>query len=282
MKLCLIALLGTACTINGQSYGPGSTTTPSGGGTSNGGGGTSSGGSRDDSASQADDRPPAGMPTSSMNMSERQQLHGPDEGSNTGLPQYPSAPQDPWLAVAGDQPKRRPRDQWTVRTTKANCTAAHDHCLEADTWFLVQTPHLARDGNNTIMASVAVFGPEGTLYAGNTRATWVRENYVAFHTVPATKTNLVPGAIVFGIPRPTSMPDGGDDAVQIAWHYGVVESVDLDLGVYKLDRERDTLMLTGARVAVFKWAPGGKVEILGGKAKNQLAVSVKDVFLPEK
>lgn len=215
-------------------------------------------------------------------MSERAELHAPDEDSNTGLPQYASAPQDPWLAVQGDQPKRRPRDQWTVRDTKGTCTAAHDHCLEADTWFLVQNGDLSRDGDHTISASVALFSPEGTLYAGNTRAMWVRENYVAFHTVPATKANLVPGAIVFGIPRPQLVPESGADAVQLSWSYGVVESVDLDVGVYKLKGYSDTMMLPGARVAVFKWTPGGKIEILGGKAKNQLAVTSKDVFLPEK
>ena len=213
-------------------------------------------------------------------MSERGELHAPDEGHNTGLPKYADAPQDPWLAVQGDQPKRRARDQWTVRDSELKCTAAHDHCLEADAWFLVQNADLARDNKN-ISASVALFGPEGTLYAGNTRAMWVRENYTAFHTVPATKANLVPGALVFGLGRPKVVPSSGQDAVESMWDFGEVESVDLDVGVYKLKGYSDTLMVPSARVAVFKWVPGGKVEIIGGKAKTALAVRAADVFLPE-
>jgi hypothetical protein len=270
MKLWVFAVMTTACTVNGKSYGPGSssTTTP----TSN---------NSNDSAPQAEQRPQTGVPTSSMSMSERSTLHAPDEGSNTGLPAYPSAPQDPWLAVDGDQPKRRAREQWTVRSTDGDCSAAHDHCLEPDAWFIVQKAELARD--KYVAASVALFGPEGgTLYPGNTRAQWVRENFIAYHTVPATKANMVPGAIVFGIGRPTVIPSSGTDAVGMSWQYGVLESVDLDVGVYTLKGASDTLMLPGARVAVLTWTPGGKVEIVGGKAKNQLAVTAKDVFLPEK
>jgi hypothetical protein len=99
--------------------------------------------------------------------------------------------------------------------------------------------------------------------------------------VPATKANLVPGAIVFGLSRPTVIPQSGADATQMTWDYGIVESVDLDVGVYKLKDYPDTMMVQGARVGVLKWVPGGKVEIVGGKAKTALAVRAADTFAPE-
>jgi hypothetical protein len=259
MKHWAIAVLCTACTINGKTLGTGSSSTPNGGGVGGG-----------------------GVPASSMTTEERKELGAPDEGLNTGLPSYPSAPQDPWLAVDGDQPKRRARDQWTVRDTKGDCSAAHDHCLEPDTWFLVQAGDLSPDVDHVVTASVALFGPEGPLYASNVNTRTISENYVAFHTLPATRRSLVPGAIVFGIQRIDAAPTSGLHAAQVPWHYGIVESVDLDVGVFKLAGDKDTMVLSGARVAVFKWAPGGKVEILGGKARNQLAVTANDVFLPEK
>ena len=215
-------------------------------------------------------------------MGERAELHAPDEGHNTGLPKAPDAPQDPWLAVQGDQPKRRVRDQWTVRDSEFTCTAAHDHCLEADTWILVRSSDLERNGGTGyVSGSLALFGPEGPLYAANAHTTTVGPDYVAFHTVPATKANLVPGAIVFGLARPTVVPMSEADAAGLTWQYGVVESVDLDVGVYKAKGYPDTSMVQNARVAVLKWVPGGKVEIIGGKPRSALAVRAADVFLPE-
>ena len=215
-------------------------------------------------------------------MGERMELHAPDEGRNTGLPKAADAPQDPWLAVQGDQPKRRVRDQWTVRDNEFTCTAAHDHCFEADNWIVVRGEDLVRDGGKGyVSGSVVLFGPEELLYAENANVSHVGPEYVAFHTVPATKANLVPGAIVFGLGRPKVVPMSQHDLVTLTWAYGVVEKVDLDVGVYQLKGYADTMMVQGARVAVLTWKPGGKVEIIGGKAKNALAVRAADTFAPE-
>lgn len=258
-KLWLLAALCTACTINGKAFGPGA-----------GGGGGGGGGS-----SPAKGPAPTGVPTSSMTQGERWDLGAPDEGPDTGLPAYPSAPHDPWVAVKGDQPAARPRDRWTARSTKGDCSAAHDHCLEADTWFLVWKENVGRRDRSPY-GSVTVFGPSGPLASdGN-------GEYTVYRTVPATRANMVPGAIVLGLPRPSAVPESESDAVGARWSFGVVTSVDPDTGVYRLEGFSDSLMLSGARVAVMKWSPGGKVEILGGKRRDQLAVRAKDVFLPDR
>lgn len=209
-----------------------------------------------------------------MTRSERASLQAPDEGVDTGLPPYPKAPQDPWLAVRGDQPAQRPRDRWTPRSTKGDCSAAHDHCLEADTWFVVWNENVGRR-DRTAYGTLTVFGPSGPLASNGAGP------YVAYRTVPATRANMVVGATVLGLPRPTAVPESQSDAASARWSFGVVTEVDTDTGVYKLQGHADTLMLSGARVAVLEWVPGGKVEILGGKPRTALAVSAKDVFLPE-
>ena len=258
-KLWLFAALCTACTINGKSYGP-----SVGGGGGGGGGGTSS-----------ENAAPDGMPTSSMTMGERWHMGAPDEGANTGLPPYPTAPQDPWLGVRGDQPLVRARDRWDTRGTAGDCSGAHDHCLEADTWFIVWTENVGKR-DRLAHGKVGIFGPSGHTVSDGAGP------YTAYKTVPATRANMVPGALVFGFPRPDPVPEGLNDAVRLPWAFGVLKSADPDVGVYNLEGYEDSLMLSGARVAVLQWKPGGKVEIIGNKPRNQLAVRAKDVFLPDK
>jgi hypothetical protein len=103
---------------------------------------------------------------------------------------------------------------------------------------------------------------------------------IAYRTVPATKANLVPGALVIGLPRERGIPRSGIAAVETAWLFGPLEYVDYDLGVYRIKDAPDTLPLEGARVAVLQYREGGKVEIVGNKRRDQLAVSPNDVFLP--
>jgi hypothetical protein len=252
--LLLVSILCSACSLNGRSIGPQlpSTTTSSGSPT------VSSGRLGDEEAPGAHD-------------------------SHNGMPPYASAPQDPWLAVDGDQPKKRPIASWHARDTEGDCSAAHDHCFEPDMWFLVQDADMGRaEDRPEIPSSVATFSPEGTLYAGNISGTWVRENFVAYHTVPATKATLVPGATVFGLLRSRHIPANGVDAITLTWYMGTVESVELDIGVYKLKGYSESMWLSGARIPVLKWKPGGKVEIIGNKPKGSLAVRAADVFLPEK
>jgi hypothetical protein len=250
--LLLVSILFSACTLNGRSIGPGSTSTSSA------------------TASGSPGRP---------NEDEPPGAHD----SHNGMPQYASAPQDPWLAVDGDQPKKRPLPRWHARDTEGDCSAAHDHCFEPDMWFLVQDADMRRAADRPeIQSSVATFSSEGTLYAGNISGTWVRENFVAYHTVPATKATLVPGATVFGLVRPKHIPANGVDAITLGWYMGTVESVELDIGVYTLKGYSESMWLSAARIPVLKWKPGGKVEVIGNKPKDQLAVRAADVFLPEK
>lgn len=61
---------------------------------------------------------------------------------------------------------------------------------------------------------------------------------------------------------------------------GVVDRVDLEMGFVYIKVHEDPLWLTSVRVAVLSWRIGGKVQIVGSKKRDQLAVSAKDVFLP--
>jgi hypothetical protein len=262
----IVAAGATGCTINGKAYGPGATpTAPS-----------ASGGA----AERA--REP-GTLGSGFEATEP----GPPDGQYHKLPPYPSAPADPWVAVNGDQPKRWSADDanhWVVRGNEWDCSAAHDHCLDKDAWFVVRDSDLER--GSLTSATVHVFGPEGEsnglATAANTRGGGTGDPYTAFRTVPATRTNLAVGSIVIGLSRETAKLDSGQHAVNAYWNYGTVEDVDFDVGVYKLKGARDTARLTGARVVVLSWHPGDKVKIVGGKKRDQLAVKASDVFLPEK
>jgi hypothetical protein len=211
----------------------------------------------------------------------------PADGVYHDLPPYPSAPADPWAGVDGDQPKRwsaEAADDWVVRGNEGDCSAAHDHCLVTDTWFIVRDRDLERGkeyGSNS-EATVHVFGPKEPAQPANTGSVRVGDPYTAFRTVPATKTNIAPGSIVIGLNRTTPKLGSGQHAVNAYWSYGVVEEVDFDVGTYKCKNARDTSVLTGARVVVLSWHPGEKVKIVGGKKRDQLAVKASDVFLPDK
>lgn len=194
-----------------------------------------------------------------------------NEGADTASPPYPNAPQDPWIAVKGDQPTRRSNDKWIPSSTKGDCTGAHDHCFEPDVWLLVWKENI---GNP--FARLAVFGPSGPI-AGEGSG-----DYTVYRTVPATHANMVPGTLVFGLPRPLAVPDSLAEAVYTRWVFGVVTSVEADVGVYRIEGYQDSFLLSAARVAVLQWKPGGKVEIIGNKRRDQLAVRASDVFLPDK
>ena len=262
--IAMVVAGATGCTVNGKTFGP---TTPLGGSTSSSSGSTREPGTLG-SGFAADDPAPA-------------------DGQYHKLPPYPAAPADPWAAVSGDQPKRwsaDDADHWVVRGNDGDCSAAHDHCLDKDTWFIVRDRDLERARDNTINASatVHVFGPEGPAQAANTGSNRVGDPYTAFRTVPATKANLAPGAIVIGLPRDTPTLGSGQHAVNASWSYGIVEDVDFEIGTYKFKGAGDTSRLTGARVVVLSWHEGEKLKIVGGKKRDQLAVKASDVFLPDK
>jgi hypothetical protein len=198
-------------------------------------------------------------------------------------PPYPDAPHDPWLAVTGDQPFRLTEDElgrWRWRAEEFACTAAHDHCLPGNIWMLEQDADKERGGEARTGAPYG-FGPEEPAVPGNLRSNNLRENFTAYRTVPATKKNLVPGALVFALSFPKKHPGSGADAVQTTWKIGVVDRVDWDMGFVYLKGQKKQLWTSSARVGVLSWRPGEKVQILGDAKKEALAVAPGDVVLPQ-
>lgn len=200
-------------------------------------------------------------------------------------PPYLTAPADPWAAVAGDQPRRwsvEQAEKWTVRGDQSPCTAKEDHCLVKDAWFFVSQASIDRKKERPaaqVSAAVGVFGPREILRPWNARSQLQSKPFVAYRTVPATKQTLVPGSIAIALAGDPPLSDG-IGAVEAFWVLGIVDSVDLAAGTFTLEDYRASYPLHYARVAVLKWVDGGKVEIVGGKKRDQLGVSVKDLFLP--
>jgi hypothetical protein len=195
------------------------------------------------------------------------------------LPPYPTEPADPWIGVANHQPIRwstEAADHWKVRANEHACTAAADHCLPAHGWFCENDEHRRRGGQR--VASLHVFGPRGPTHPVNANNPFRGEPYTAYRTVPATRANLVPGALAIVFPRPHAHPTHGLHAIEQRWDLGTVERVDLDLGVVKLAGHADTHLVSNARVAVLSWQPGGTVKVIGDAKR----VAVRDVFLPQR
>ncbi|MDQ3370645.1 MAG: hypothetical protein M3680_34950, partial [Myxococcota bacterium] len=206
----------------------------------------------------------------------------PPGGHYAKYPPYSTHPADPWAAVQGDQPRRWPVDEWVVRGDPGDCSAAKDHCLDRDAWFRIKESDRARSPR--VMAMVNVAGATRWLAPQNARGDLIGEgeDYTAYRTVPATRANFVPGTIALGLARNGTIPANGQAAIELTWWFGVVEEVDLELGVYKLAGHTDTLLLAGARTAVLAWKPGQAVQILGGKRRDQLAVRPQDTFAPHR
>ncbi len=208
---------------------------------------------------------------------------GPDDAAPTYMPIL-SAPADPWLGVAGDKPVTfgkpfvalKSPERWLVQDDHKPCTAARDHCLPAITWIVVQSPTRA----DVQTGRPAAFRPDGPDTPYYSSAPLGRDNpYIAYRTVPATRTNLVPGVIASAIEFPDAYPTSPIDAFRY-WHTGTVDKVDWDMGfVYLVGRE-EPMFITGTRVAVMSYTPGGKVTILGGKKREELGVALGDVILP--
>ena len=187
----------------------------------------------------------------------------------------PDKPSDPWAAVKGDKPATIDDDttasrRWEVRKKELACTAARDHCLPAVSWFWVTQTR------PTELAQVCVFTPTGPTTPNGLRTYVTSDRFIAYRTVPATKGNLVPGVIAFAYPQP--FPTEVSE-VYTDWHYGKVERVDWDLGFVFFEGDGEPRMLTATRVAVLSY-DGSTLSILGGKKRDQLAVSPKDLILP--
>ncbi len=189
------------------------------------------------------------------------------------------APADPWTGVAGDAPATIDDSPTLQRlAVKAEdsprpCTAARDHCLPALAWLWI---HEGETHLPVQDAHFAVFTPEGPISPTGHVQTF--DGFQAYRTVPATHANLVPGAIVATFDTP--IPADPLDAFQ-TWRAGTVERVDWELGFIFYAGGKEPRLITSARVAVLGYATGGKVEILGGKARDQLSVRISDVILPD-
>jgi hypothetical protein len=189
------------------------------------------------------------------------------------------APADPWIGVAGDAPATIDDSPTLQRlSVKAEdnprpCTAARDHCLPALAWLWI---HEGEARFPVKDAHFAVFTAEGPI--APTGGVQSSDGFQAYRTVPATRANLAPGAIVatFGTPIPSDPLDAFK-----YWRVGTVERVDWDLGFIYYEGGREPRFITSARVAVLSYATGGRVEILGGKARDQLSVRISDVILPD-
>ena len=135
-------------------------------------------------------------------------------------------------------------------------------------------------------SQVAVLGRVFAVSPGNLtnppRPALLHEEAVtAYRTVPATTRNLVPGALVMVMPFPAKHPASGLRPYQISWITGIVDRVDRELGFVYLVGRTEPAWISSTRVAVLSWRLGGKVTILGGLKRDQLAVSVGEVTLPD-
>jgi hypothetical protein len=199
------------------------------------------------------------------------------------LPPYLSAPADPWAGVAGDQPLRWSEDDaryWIIRANEGDCTAAHDHCLIRDAWFT--EADMARDRTVYRYAYPRVFGPDAPTNPKNASVGGSfseDQGYTAYRSVPATRANLQPGALVLVL-EDKKLPYDGRQAVEASWIIGPLDRVDHDNHkLYIVGRDKPE-WLSAARVVVITWRPGEKIQIVGGAKRDSLAVSAKDVFLP--
>jgi hypothetical protein len=196
---------------------------------------------------------------------------------NVSLP-LPDAPTDPWSAVKGDQPilfdaALGRTTRFTVPADKRPCTAARDHCLPSLAWMWV---HEGESG--PVKTAIAVvLTSEGPAQPANARGNANSDNFIAYRTVPATKTNLVPGALVAS--HPLAIPKDPENAWE-RWALGTVERVDWDLGLVWFERSKEPHFITSLRVAVLAYPKGGKVTIVGDKKRDELAVKAADVILP--
>jgi len=264
-----LALLLSACTINGKKVGPSF--------------------SSDSSSSSS-----SGNSSSSSSSSSG---GGGNSGGDSGggkhdfykdAAQYPTAPADPWAGVNGDQPRRRSAEQiehWKLRgKPETVCSAKIDHCIPADAWFIVKDSDAKRYMPTT--AGWTVFDHEGHVanaWNGRSPISLNKDlkEITAYRTVPATKANIKSGAQVMVMSRDNGIPNSEESSYGSYWNYGIVDEVDVDGGFFTLKNKDDTFKLFAARVVVLSWKPGGKVEIVGGKNKNELAVKASDVFNPE-
>ncbi|MBA3541812.1 MAG: hypothetical protein H0T79_19515 [Deltaproteobacteria bacterium] len=194
---------------------------------------------------------------------------------------YPTAPADPWAAVANDQPIHMSEEaskNWYVRTEPFACTAAADHCFLPGVWLVEQDAVRERPYRYAIAFGI---GQEYLVSPPNSRASGAALKAItAYRTVPATKRHLVPGAMAMFLKFPDKHPRSGEEVFETSWSIGIVERVDWDMGFVFFVGQKDQAWISGVRVPVLAWRPGGKVTIVDGRKRDQLGVAVSEVTLP--
>ncbi len=256
------ALLLAACgvKINGKTYGAGGTggansSAPAGG---SGGGSvatTTAGAASDDTRGThgGGDAPLyAPPPTRCLSLK-----------SGEFLP-YPETPVDPWIAVGGERPISV--DTWNAKRPAADCSAMHDHCLRECVWF--------EAGQEAHFLKPRLAGYD--LGYRNDQTMIDDDVPVIYRTVPATRRQLTPGVIVTAVeyPNRTATEEGG------GWRMGRLDRVDHKSGKFYMVGEAQPFWLSAARVAVLSYRVGGKVDILDGRKRAELAVRPDELFLP--
>ncbi|MBA3463580.1 MAG: hypothetical protein H0T46_26725 [Deltaproteobacteria bacterium] len=203
---------------------------------------------------------------------------GPRIIKHVSLP-VPDRPTDPWSSVRGDQPilfddALGTTTDFDISDQPVECTAARDHCLPALSWMWIH------EGDNQRVkgAHVVAITSDGVRQPIGAKGTTTPDRYTAYRTVPATRQTLVEGTLALAHPK--AVPASPEDAWAV-WALGPVERVDWDLGFFWFAGDKEPRFVTSARVAVLSWTPGAKVTIVGTKQRNELAVKVADVIVPE-
>jgi hypothetical protein len=206
------------------------------------------------------------------------------------LPAYPTQPSDPWHAVANDRPaalplpeKRLNKASVYARRETTTCDGAHDHCFRDCTW-IVRDPR--EEGVRTFYGIPAHLRPDGIWSRPSAEFNYrysngefdydIKPKYDAYRTVPATKRMLAEGKLVAVHEK---VPTTEHEAIE-PWRFGKVREIDWEKQTVALIGSPDVYPLAATRVVVLSYHDGGKVEIVDGRKKTELAVKASETFAP--
>ncbi|MCE9577663.1 MAG: hypothetical protein K8W52_31220 [Deltaproteobacteria bacterium] len=115
---------------------------------------------------------------------------------------------------------------------QVDCSAAHNHCLHTNTWFVSDLAEPAA------MPRLA-FRFEGQFYSWRNSEHMTGSGETAYQTVPATPENTKPGSIVvfYLAESPDEViPAAGQARTDSAWRMGTVKAVDAADGTFRIAR----------------------------------------------